>query len=97
MAIRHLGPCVRCGRVKHLRPRDLCFICYYIPGVREQYQERPARQARTGLGTGKAPRKRSPSPTDALPGTPEKVAVLEQRAAAGLLLWHPADATYSTT
>jgi hypothetical protein len=31
-------------------------------------------------------------PTDALPGTPEKVAVLEERARLGLSLWHPLDA-----
>jgi hypothetical protein len=32
-------------------------------------------------------------PTTALPGTPEKVAVLEERARLGLSLWHPLDAT----
>lgn len=30
-------------------------------------------------------------PVDALPGTPEKVAVLEKRAAHGEQLFHPAD------
>jgi hypothetical protein len=33
-----------------------------------------------------------PLPTDALPGSPKKVAILEQRAAAGQALWHPLDA-----
>jgi hypothetical protein len=33
-----------------------------------------------------------PEPTAALPGSPEKVAVLEERARLGLALWHPADA-----
>ena len=32
-----------------------------------------------------------PAPTDALPGTPEKLAVLEQRARLHQALWHPAD------
>jgi hypothetical protein len=32
-----------------------------------------------------------PCPTAARPGTPEKVAVLEERAAAGLRLFHPMD------
>lgn len=38
------------------------------------------------------PSRRLPEPTDALPGTPEKVAVLTKRLAAGQLLWHPLDA-----
>ena len=33
-----------------------------------------------------------PEPTDALPGTPEKVLVLEERARRGQCLWHPLDA-----
>jgi hypothetical protein len=37
-------------------------------------------------------RRSAPEPTAALPGTPEKFAVLCQRAAAGQLLWHPGDA-----
>jgi hypothetical protein len=32
-------------------------------------------------------------PTTALPGTAEKVKVLEERARLGLSLWHPLDAT----
>jgi hypothetical protein len=34
-----------------------------------------------------------PEPTEALPGTAEKVVVLEERARRGLALWHPGDAT----
>jgi hypothetical protein len=33
-----------------------------------------------------------PEPTDAPPGSPEKVAILEQRARLGQALWHPLDA-----
>jgi hypothetical protein len=33
-----------------------------------------------------------PEPTSALPGSAEKVAILEQRARLGLTLWHPLDA-----
>jgi hypothetical protein len=32
-------------------------------------------------------------PTAALPGTPEKIAILGERARLGLSLWHPLDAT----
>ena len=35
------------------------------------------------------------SPTSALPGTPEKVAVLEERAQQGQALFHPDDAELS--
>jgi hypothetical protein len=35
----------------------------------------------------------APLPTAALPGTPDKVAVLEERARLGVSLWHPLDAT----
>ncbi len=34
-----------------------------------------------------------PAPTAALPGTPEKVAVLRERARLRQALWHPRDAT----
>jgi hypothetical protein len=33
-----------------------------------------------------------PEPTNALPGSPEKVAILESRARRGVSLWHPKDA-----
>jgi hypothetical protein len=36
------------------------------------------------------------TPTHARPGSPEKIAVLEARAAAGEALFHPDDATYWT-
>ncbi len=44
-------------------------------------------------GAARRPRKERtlPEPTDALPGTPEKVAVLEERARRGQQLWHPLD------
>lgn len=35
---------------------------------------------------------RMPTPTDAIPGSPEKVRVLEARYLAGESLWHPLDA-----
>ena len=33
-----------------------------------------------------------PSPTNALPGSPEKVRVLAERVRLGVALWHPLDA-----
>jgi len=82
--------CRHCRRVPSSRPRGLCWSCYYSPGVRELYPS-TSKFARRGVSDfcGKA---RLPEPTTALPGTPEKVAVLEERARLGLALWHPLDA-----
>jgi hypothetical protein len=77
--------------VKSNRPRGLCWSCYYTPGVREQYPS-TSKFARRGVGDFNGEAKLPPQPTSALPGTPEKVAVLEQRARLGLALWHPLDA-----
>ncbi|HZT79292.1 MAG TPA: hypothetical protein VFA26_03670 [Gemmataceae bacterium] len=83
--------CRHCGRVPSNRPRGLCWSCYYTPGVREQYPS-TSKFARRGLDdfNGRAPL--PPAPTAALPGSPEKVAILEERARLRLSLWHPADA-----
>ena len=50
--------------------------------------------ARRGVGnfTGNAPL--APVPTTAVPGTPEKLAVLEHRAKMKQAIFHPADARY---
>jgi hypothetical protein len=48
--------------------------------------------ARRGVGNANHRSKVPPEPTSALPGTPEKVAVLEERARLGYSLWHPLDA-----
>jgi hypothetical protein len=83
--------CRHCNCVRANRPRGLCWSCYYRPGVRDLYPS-TSKFARRGIDdfTGKAA---LPSgPTRALPGSPEKVAVLEQRARLRQSLWHPLDA-----
>jgi hypothetical protein len=40
------------------------------------------------------PHRMRTNPTQALPGTPEKIAVLAQRVEAGVELWHPEDPAY---
>jgi len=74
------------------RPRGLCWSCYYTPGVKDMYPS-TSKYARRGpqvdfCGGYKLP----PDPTDARPGTPEKQAVLMDRARRGVRLFHPDDA-----
>jgi hypothetical protein len=83
--------CRHCNRVRANRPRGLCWSCYYKPGVRDLYPS-TSKYARRGpddfLGKASLPT----APTGALPGTLEKVAILEQRASLRQALWHPLDA-----
>jgi hypothetical protein len=53
--------------------------------------------ARRGVDDFNGQPKLPPTPTTALPGTPEKVAVLMERARLGLALWHPLDAPRGVT
>jgi len=82
--------CRHCQRVKSNRPRGLCWSCYYTPGVREKFPS-TSKFARRGISDFNG-RARLPEPTNALPGTEEKVRVLEQRAQLGQALWHALDA-----
>ena len=83
--------CRHCNRVRSNRPRGLCWSCYYTPGVREQYPS-TSKFARRGVSDFNGRARLAATPTEALPGTPEKVAVLIERARLGLSLWHPQDA-----
>jgi hypothetical protein len=86
--------CRHCSKSRVNRPRGLCWTCYYTPGVKELYPS-TSKFARRGVGnfTGNAPL--APAPTTAVPGTPEKLAVLEHRAKMKLAIFHPADARYA--
>lgn len=86
--------CRHCQRKQISRPRGLCWTCFYDPAIREQFpvltkfrRDISGAIARDFNGPG-----RPPSPTSALPGTPEKEAVLTQRAQNGETLFHPEDA-----
>jgi hypothetical protein len=83
--------CRHCQRVQSNRPRGLCWSCYYKPGVRDLYPS-TSKFARRGVGDFNGESSVAAEPTEALPGSPEKVAVLEERARLGLALWHPLDA-----
>ena len=80
--------CRHCDRNPVSRSRGLCWSCFYTPGVRERYP--PDDNNKRGLGMG---RKRLPcEPTGAVPGSPEKIRVLMNRAACGQELFHEQDA-----
>lgn len=85
--------CRHCRTFRINRPRRLCWACYYRPGVKELYPP-TSKFARKGHGADSVRRiSLPPFPTQALPGTPEKVAILEQRARLRQELFHPDDAT----
>ncbi len=86
--------CRHCKRGKVNRPRGLCLRCYYTPGVKDLYPS-TSKYARRGVMNvaGVPP---EPEPTAAWPGTPEKLSVLEARAAAGQSLFHSLDADMPT-
>jgi hypothetical protein len=83
--------CRNCQKVNSNRPRGLCWSCYYTPGVRDRYPS-TSKFGRRGVGNVNNRAKLPPCPTHAFPGTPEKVAVLKERALLGVSLWHPLDA-----
>ena len=86
-------PCRHCGGNVACRPRGLCWPCFGDPAVRALYPTSAAPTSRRGVGNGVMASAPPPSePTDALPGSEAKMAVLAARAARGESLWHPSDA-----
>ena len=83
--------CRHCQKVRSNRPRGLCWSCYYTPGVREQYPS-TSKYARRGVSDFNGQAHVAAKPTQAPPGSAEKVEVLAERARLGLSLWHPRDA-----
>ena len=86
--------CRHCGKARVNRPRGLCWSCYYRPGVRDLYPS-TSKFARRGVRDFNGRVALPPMPTKAMPGTPAKVAVLEERARLGQALWHPLDARFN--
>lgn len=88
------GECVHCKVTKFLRPRGLCYRCYYTPGVKDQYpsywnQRGTPRPDEDPDFNGAA---KPCQPTASMPGTEEKIRVLMDRVAAKEELHHPEDA-----
>jgi hypothetical protein len=84
--------CQHCQQAPISRPRKLCWMCYYTPGVRDLYPT-TSKYGRRGIGNYNGRSPLPTFPTNASPGSPEKVAVLEERARLKQSLWHPDDAT----
>lgn len=85
--------CIHCRRPRiSLRSRGLCYKCYLIIEVRDLYPA-PVLDRNFGNGVssdnGYAPL--PPYPTEARPGTVEKILVLQERASKHQCLWHPND------
>lgn len=90
-----MNDCRHCGRVYAYKPRGwgLCWTCHQNLFIRVRYVRRERFSRRGVLDRMAVP---LPEPTAALPGTPEKVAVLEARAMAGTAIFHPHDAQRAT-
>lgn len=84
--------CRYCRRKRANRPRGLCWTCYYTPGLRDLFPS-TSKFARRGVGNFYGQPPLPDEPTDALPGSEEKIRVLMERAAKGQALFHPDDAT----
>jgi hypothetical protein len=83
--------CQHCRQALVSRPRNLCWTCYYRPGVRDLYPA-TSKFGHRGPGNFYSNRPLPTTPTTAIPGSREKVEVLEERARQKLSLWHPEDA-----
>ena len=78
-------PCLHCGVNPHGRSKALCVVCYKDLGIRWRYSKKRERQENANKPGG------LPEPTEALPGTEEKIEVLADRVAKRQVPWHPED------
>jgi hypothetical protein len=84
--------CKHCHQKRVNRPRGLCWSCYYAPGIKNLH---PSTSKYGRRGEGRLNLQRLPcEPTDAAPGSPEKLEILAERARRNESLWHPMDARY---
>src|SRR5262245_494221 len=83
--------CRHCQKVRANRPRGLCWSCYYTPGVRELFPS-TSKFARRGVDDFNGRASAPTEPTEATPGSEEKILVLIERARKRQSLWHPDDA-----
>jgi hypothetical protein len=84
--------CRHCRVGNPSRARGLCYQCFLSPSIRHQYGP-VSYHGRRGIGNLRGAVPLPDEPTTAAPGTPEKLAEFERRAAANRQLFHPLDAT----
>jgi len=87
--------CRNCKQKPGVRPRGLCWHCYANLAIRHVYEPETECGRRTAQGHAKDQARRYPPPsvpTDAPPGSPEKIAVLAERVALRQVLFHRDDA-----
>lgn len=89
--------CQHCQIRKITRARGLCFRCSTDAAIRNLYPSRN-KYARDPDAMDREDYEPSPcpEPTDALPGTRDKVAVLRERMAARVALWHEGDPRFTS-
>lgn len=83
--------CRHCQDAVVSRPRRLCWSCYYRPEVRDLYPTSDAKGAYRSLHHHLCRTSPPAKPTQAPPGSPEKIEVLIDRFVDGVDLWHPDD------
>jgi hypothetical protein len=84
--------CRHCQQTKSNRPRGLCWTCYYTPGIREQHKS-TSKFARKDVGAVTMLAPLPDSPTDATPGSEEKILIFIERVRLRQQLFHPLDAS----
>jgi hypothetical protein len=90
--------CRTCGERPGNRRRGCCRTCYLTRGLGRGAESpfktgrRQPHAARAGDGLSQHSRPLPPEPTDALPGTDEKMAVMQERDRLGYHIHHPHDA-----
>lgn len=89
MTVSKKPKCVHCGRPNVSRPRGMCWTCYYLPGVRDQYATKG--NAGHGVGQDNHAHRLAAIPTRHLPGTEGKLREMAARVAAGVSCFHPGD------
>ena len=80
--------CKHCNTRWGYRPRGLCKVCYYNLSIRKLYK--PKTTNRSPLTDFNSKGRRC-KPTNAVPGSEEKIQVLCKRAEKGQQLFHPKD------
>lgn len=89
--------CRHCKVKRVNRHRGLCWTCYHTPSIRQAYAT-DSTYGQIGHGADVAGGYALPDrPTDTIPGSEERIRVLQERAAQGVSLFHPADARRELT